>query len=227
VNNEKKDCILLFIKYPKKGMVKNRLAKDITQENAVNLYKKFVQDIISTILHIKTTLMICYYPPTSLEQFKKWLGPQYNYIAQKGDDLGQRMNNCFEEVFTKGYQKAILIGSDSPDIPKKILTNALKQLQNKDIVIGPATDGGYYLIGFNKKTFYPQIFENISWSKKTVYNKTIDIIKKTNYNLNILPLWSDIDTIDDLQEFIKRNKKTEFKTSYSITYLKKNKILIK
>lgn len=184
VNNEKTSCILLFIKYPKKGHVKNRLAKDITQENAVNLYKKFVIDIISTVQQIKTTLILCHHPSTMLPQFQKWLGQHQNYIPQKGNNLGERMTYCFKYVFNKGFQRAILIGSDSPDIPKKILTNALNQLQKNDIVIGPATDGGYYLIGFNQTTFLPQIFESITWSNSTVYKQTKEKIEKTNYQLN-------------------------------------------
>lgn len=226
MNNKKTTCILLFVKYPKKGMVKKRLAQDISEKIVVNLYKEFVKDTISTINQIKTPLIICYYPPTNLLKFQKWLGSQYTYIAQRGENLGERMVHCFTEVFTKEYQKAILIGSDSPDIPKKILTTALKQLKTNDIVLGPATDGGYYLIGFNKETFLPQLFENMSWSEKTVFTQTKEKIEKTKYKLNILPIWSDIDTIQDLHDFIQRNKKTQFKTSHSITYLQKNKIIM-
>jgi uncharacterized protein len=218
-------CVLLFVKYPEKGKVKHRLAIDLTDDLVVELYRLFVQDTLETLKKIDATIFICYTPKEYEEKFHSWLGPQYTYIHQIGNDLGERMKNSFIDAFNQGFHRVILIGSDSPDIPSRFLHNAFIELHNHDIVLGPSADGGYYLIGFKEKTFLPSVFEGISWSSPSVFAETKEKIKKTNHHLSLLPVWSDVDTISDLQHLMKRNQKTAFKSSHTITYLQNHKIL--
>jgi uncharacterized protein len=219
-------CILLFVKYPTKGQVKHRLAANLAEEIVLELYRAFVKDTLSTLQHIETNLLICISPGYAQKKFQNWLGENYTFVPQKGKDLGERMKNSFGSAFQHGFRRVVLIGSDSPDLPKTFLHNALAELQNHDIVLGPSSDGGYYLIGFQNSTFEPSIFDGIHWSSPTVFQETIENIKKTNHGLSLLPMWSDVDTIDDLKNLVRRNRNTGFKSSETISYIRQQKILL-
>ena len=127
-------------------------------------------------------------------------------------------------MFTKGFQRAVLIGSDSPDLPKKYIEQAFIILQTRDVVLGPTVDGGYYLIGFHTNTFIPSVFEDILWSNQMVFQETVMKIKQAHRSLGLLPIWSDVDTIADLKHLIQRAKNTSFKSSQTMTYLNRNHI---
>ncbi len=219
-------CIIFFIKNPEKGKIKTRLAKDLNEEFVLDLYKCFVNDILSTLNNSKYDFKIFYYPPESLNKIKEWLGVHYSFVQQKGKDLGIKMKNAFIDVFKSNYNKVIIIGSDMPNISNKIFINSFNNLDSNDAVIGPSFDGGYYLLGFNKETFLYKIFYNIKWSSSLVFNSTIDIFKKNNYKVSILNLMNDIDTISDLKKFIDQNKKSKFRNSNTMKYIFKSKILI-
>jgi len=218
-------CILFFVKYPTKGQVKHRLAVNLSEDIVLDLYRAFVKDTLTTIQKIETTLLICFTPGNSQKKFQKWLGETYTFVPQTGKDLGERMKNSFIYAFQHGFKQAVLIGSDSPDLPKTFLHNAFAELQHHDIVLGPSSDGGYYLIGFQDTTFEPLVFDGIHWSSPSVFQETIETIKRTNHSLSLLPMWSDVDTIDDLKNLMKRNKNTGFKSSDTISFLHQQKIL--
>jgi uncharacterized protein len=217
-------CILLFVKYPTKGQVKRRLATNLSEDIVIGLYRAFVKDTLATIQKIQTTPLICITPRNAQKKFQKWLGETYTFVPQTGKDLGERMKNSFNYAFQHGFHRAVLIGSDSPDLPKTFLHNAFTELQHHDVVLGPTADGGYYLIGFQDTTFEPSIFDGIHWSSSTVCQETIENIKRTNHCLSLLPMWSDVDTIDDLKNLLQRNKNTGFKSSDTITYIHQHNI---
>jgi rSAM/selenodomain-associated transferase 1 len=217
-------CILLFVKYPDKGKVKMRLSVDLDEEIVQELYRCFVCDILTTVKKIDSQLFICFLPVEAQKKFQKWLGSTLLFLPQNGADLGERMKNSFIDVFTKGFQRAILIGSDSPDLPKKYIKQAFTILQTKNMVLGPTVDGGYYLIGFNTYTFTPSVFEDIPWGNQTVFQETMTKIKQAHRSLGLLPIWSDVDTIVDLKHLIQRAENTSFKSSRTMTYLRKNHI---
>jgi hypothetical protein len=217
-------CILLFVKYPEKGKVKLRLSIDINEDIVQDLYRCFVHDTLTTVKKIDSQLFICFFPVEAQKKFQKWLGFALLFLSQNGANLGERMKNCFTDVFTKGFRRAILIGSDSPDLPKRYIEQAFTILQTQDVVLGPTVDGGYYLIGFNRKTFTPRVFEDIPWGKQTVFQETMMKIKQAHRSLGLLPIWSDIDTIADLKHLIQRAENTSFKSSQTMTYLRKNHI---
>jgi rSAM/selenodomain-associated transferase 1 len=224
---KKKDsCVLCFVKYPEKGKVKHRLAVDLDEGSVVELYRNFVEDVVSVLKKIDATPIICFSPISAEKKFKEWLGSSYTYSPQQGDTLGERMKNSFSTVFKQGIQRAVLIGSDSPDLPFDFLRNAFTELQTHDMVLGPSSDGGYYLIGFRKETFLPSVFEGIAWSSQRVFTETITRIKNAGCSVSLLPVWSDIDTITDLKNLISRSKNTAFKSSHTITYLQKHIILL-
>jgi len=219
-------CILLFVKYPDKGKVKMRLSIDLNEDIVQNLYRCFVQDTLTTVKKIDSQLFICFFPVESEKKFHKWLGTTLLFLPQNGTDLGERMKNSLIYVFTKGFRRAVLIGSDSPDLPKKYIKQAFTTLQTKNMVLGPTVDGGYYLIGFHTNMFTPGVFEDIPWGNQMVFQETMLKIKQAHRSVGILPMWSDVDTIADLKYLVRRAKNTSFKSSQTMTYLRKHHILL-
>jgi rSAM/selenodomain-associated transferase 1 len=152
--------------------------------------------------------IICFTPEEKRAFFVEWLGEQHVYLAQKGGHLGERMQKAFEEVFSDGYGCAVLIGSDLPDLPSEILDQAIQSLETFEAVIGPARDGGYYLIGFRRSSFSPAAFFNIPWGTKTVLKDTLSLLKKESEHIFILPAWRDVDTLEDLMDLLQRTRET-------------------
>lgn len=213
------DCILFFVKYPEKGKVKTRLAINIGYEMATELYKNFVVDILFNLEKRDFPYMICFSPLELQMDFKEWLGSKHRYLPQIGSDLGERMCNSFISAFSSGIHKAIIIGSDCPHLPIDIIKQAFESLDKYDVVIGPAFDGGYYLIGFKNKTFSKEIFQGINWSTKTVFSETTEIITRLGLKFHVLPVFRDIDDLDDLIDLAK-NYRHNFRDSRTINYIK-------
>ncbi len=220
--NNHGDCILVFLKYPEAGRVKTRLSVDIGDLHSVGIYRCFVLDLLSTIKRLERDLVLCIAPDSSIDRFNEWLGSNYAYVFQQGDDLGQRMKNSFDDIFSKGYERAVLIGSDIPDLPLDIIHEAFGALSERDSVIGPAEDGGYYLIGFRRDAIVGEVFEGIRWSAHTVFNETVSILKRLGVSLHTLPEWYDVDTLGDLFNLVERSKKSDFRFSKTISYVSRN-----
>ena len=199
-------CLLFFIKNPEKGKVKTRLASVIGDEMAVRLYRRFLFEMLSTLNRGTFLFYLCFYPGDSLNDLKDWLGDHYLYAPQRGENLGERMKNGFTEAFSMNFKRVVLIGSDIPDLPLEFIEEAFTALRNHDTVIGPAVDGGYYLIGFRCDAFSPKVFEGIPWSTKTVFENTMKVLEKERLTVHTLQLLRDIDTIEDLRirEFWKK-----------------------
>jgi len=191
--------LLFFIKSPEKGRVKTRLASAVGDEMAVRLYRRFLLETLFTLNRGTFLFYLCFYPENSLSDLKGWLGDDYLYMPQKGEDLGERMKNGFIDAFAMNFKRVVLIGSDIPDLPLEFIEEAFTSLQEKDVVIGPSLDGGYYLIGFKDKNFSLRVFEGIPWSTKRVFEETMKILKQEGFTVHTLQHWRDIDTIDDLK----------------------------
>jgi rSAM/selenodomain-associated transferase 1 len=209
--------ILLFLKSPEKGRVKSRLASALGEERTLHIYKSFALDIIGTLKKRDQPLKICFYPHDSKETVVSWLGEDVSYLPQKGEDLGERMENAFIQIFSEGIEKAVLIGSDIPDLANTVIDEAFSSLERNGAVIGPASDGGYYLIGFRKNSFFSDIFHGISWSAGSVFQKTMKIFRRAGFRVHVLPEWNDVDTLDDLRSLFIRNINTEFRESRSMS----------
>ena len=223
----KSNCILFYLKYPEEGKVKTRLAESLDSKFVVELYKNFILDLLNALDEIDADIRLCFTPKEAEEELKKMFSEKYIYSSQIGKDLGQRLKNSFTEAFHDGYKKVVVIGSDSPDLPIEFIKNAFSSLDKNDAVIGPATDGGYYLIGFRNDEYLPSTFDEIEWSSKSVFVKTMKNLGKGGKITFILPAWSDVDRINDLKDLIERNQRTTFLHSKTIQYLLKNKELLK
>jgi len=200
-----RSLVLLFIKAPEKGKVKSRLSKVLGEDLALAIYKGLVQDILGTLDSGKYFFRLCFYPASSWQIVKEWLGNTYLYSPQQGNDLGERMENAMSRAFSDGMEKVLVIGSDVPELTGRIIAEAFNALDTNDAVLGPAFDGGYYLIGFNKSTFLPDIFHGIEWSTASVFSQTMGILKKSGHGVHILTKLTDIDTFEDLQSFLAKN----------------------
>ena len=215
-------CLLLFVKSPIKGQVKTRLAAETDGDFEVELYKCFVDDMISLVENFDVHLEICCYPVNMKSAFSEWLGEQHCYKPQTGNNLGEKLRNAFGNAFEEGFSNVVAIGSDSPDLPVNYLTESFEVLAEQDTVIGPANDGGYYLIGFSKEGFIPEVFDNISWSTDSVFEQTVSILKQHDRKMHLLPLWYDVDTIEDLKSLLLRTRNTAFEKSKTYSYLTAN-----
>ncbi len=191
-----KEALIIFVRRPELGKVKTRLASSIGDNAALFIYNKLLQHtkVISAIT--KTHKFIFY--NEQIEKEDIWNGADYSKRIQNKDDLGGKMKVAFNEVFTIGYGKAVIIGSDCLELTAEIIIEAFQKLESTDLVIGPAKDGGYYLLGM--KEIENRLFDNIVWSTETVYAETIERIKISNKTYSVLPLLNDIDTINDLSE---------------------------
>ncbi len=219
MNLHRNSCVLLFAKSPIKGQVKTRLAAQLGHDTATRLYENFVLDVLTLLNGLNVPFRICLDPPHAEEQFKRWLGKEYSYAPQIGQDLGQRMRNAFSQAFNEGFNSVVIIGSDSPDLPAEYLDLAFMVLGMNNVVVGPSSDGGYYLIGFSRKSFLPEAFNNILWSTDSVFEQTVRILKRHGRNVYRLPLWYDVDTISDLKSLLLRNRNTAFEKSRTYLYL--------
>jgi rSAM/selenodomain-associated transferase 1 len=212
-------ALILFSKYPEKGAVKTRLAKDLGDNFTLELYKCFLADILETSKRVDAEIFIITTPPDSKKSENCCWGEGYTCLLQKGADIGTRMYNAFCEVCGQGYSKIVLIGGDIPDLHSTYIDEAFQQLDEYDMVIGPSVDGGYYLIALRNDTIDYKIFSVISWSTSLVLGQTLDNAKQISMTCYFLPKLSDIDAVDDLKRFYGRRHKTKGATSHTMAFL--------
>ncbi len=196
-----RQATVVFVKTPVPGRVKTRLARDIGNEAACALYRRMTNHAIGQVVASGFPLVVCY-DGVSDELPDDWRQPAWSVIPQTGTDLGQRMAAAFCALFSDAVEHVVLIGSDIPGIDAAYLHQAFSQLDDHDLVIGPATDGGYCLIGFRQQSFTPVLFEGIPWSTDQVLHLTLQSALKEGLNVGLLQELSDVDTVDDLRSGI-------------------------
>lgn len=210
----------MFVRSPEKGRVKTRLTTVFDEETVLELYRRFVFDLLETLNCGSFGLRICFYPAEAKRKVVDWLGEEYDYIAQEGRGLGERLENAFTAAFADGFRKVVIVGSDSPDLPREILEEAISSLASKDAVIGPAVDGGYYLIGFNSGRLLREVFTGMDWGTATVFKRTMDVLNSRGYNVHLLPRWRDIDTYGDVVAFMRKHELTPAGRLLTLDYLR-------
>jgi len=192
-------CLAIMLKYPEPGKVKTRLGREIGMDMAARLYRSFVSRLLETCSGLDSEIAVCCHPERDIRDYECWLGKGYKYIPQAGKDLGLKMRSCFEQCFDFGFSGVILMGSDIPQISPGHVKTALARLDDHEAVIGPAMDGGYYLLGMREKNFLPEVFTDISWSTSQVYEQTMEVLTRSSANIFTLPVLMDVDTLDDLR----------------------------
>ena len=198
-----KNLLLIFTRNPELGKCKTRLAATVGDITALEIYKFLLKHTASLTKNIYAEKQV-YYSEEIWEE-DTWDNDIYNKRLQEGSDLGERMNNAFREGFTADFEHIIIIGSDMYDLAQEEIENAFIKLDTNDFVIGPATDGGYYLLGM--KTIHSKLFKNKIWGTNTVLQDTLNDLKNTKTHIleakNDVDIYEDIKDIEVFKPFIK------------------------
>ncbi len=196
LNKQEDTALIIFVKNPEKGKVKTRLAKTVGDEQALKIYIALLKHTRNIALSINLSRHLFY--SQQIEEKDMWSPDLFHKYLQEGDDLGAKMSNAFKQVL-KHHSKALIIGSDCASLAPEIIVEALEALDRHPFVIGPAMDGGYYLLGMTE--FSPSLFENMKWSTDTVCATTLTKIKALNKTCHQVPTLSDIDYQEDWEKY--------------------------
>lgn len=199
-----KNLLLIFARNPELGKCKTRLAASIGDQNALNVYKILLLHTQTITKDLKVDKWVCY--SDHIGENDMWDSSKYLKKIQVGKDLGERMSNAFKEGFSEGYESIVIIGSDMYDLRELEIKTAFAALETNDYVIGPALDGGYYLLGM--KRFMAHIFKNKAWGSNTVLENTLAQLRKEKHFLlspkNDIDRYEDILDIEVFKPFLKK-----------------------
>jgi rSAM/selenodomain-associated transferase 1 len=185
----------LFAKEPRPGQVKSRLAADASPEWAAAVAAAFLRDLVERLAAVDARRVLVYAPPESEAAFAGLARRSFALCPQAEGDLGRRMARFVEDELRGGAERIVLLGADSPTVPLAYVEQAFHELAQADVVLGPATDGGYYLLGCTRRL--PPLFEGISWGGTRVLFDTVARLRDASWKLALLPPWYDVDTLDD------------------------------
>ena len=185
--------LLIFIRNPRLGKVKTRLAHTVGDAEALRIYHILLEKTRQAALSVAADRWLFY--SDFLEPEDDWSVDHFQKRVQAGHDLGERMENAFRQAFVAGAGKAVIIGSDCPDLNGALLREAFDRLDEADFVLGPAQDGGYYLLGM--KQLEVSLFRNMEWSTPGVCAETTRRIKVPGKSYFLLPELTDVDTEED------------------------------
>lgn len=214
-----REVIIVFIKFPIAGQVKTRLAASLGVDHALRIYNELVAltfSVVSQWLHHRPegggspsprSAWIAFTPAELKAECRAWLADSIGtwptpaeWVPQTEGDLGARLQNAFQEAFTSGFSSVCAIGGDCPGLTAASLEQAFLDLVDHDVVIGPASDGGYYLIGSN--THHPDLFDEIPWSTENTLRVTLNRARHAGLSVTLLPPLDDIDTEADWRRWM-------------------------
>ena len=186
-------CAVLFAKKPTPGAVKTRLQSQLSAAEAARLYEALLLDCATTLHATAATAKVVAFAPAHAEDaLRTLLAPigVFEYVPQIEADLGQRLEGLMQWAFAQGAERVVIVGSDSPSLPAAYIDEGLAILREKEVVLGPSTDGGYYLVGRRKGA--SRIFQDVAWSTGMVLEQTL--ARLGTQTLGLLPPWYDVDT---------------------------------
>lgn len=189
--------LLIFLKYPTPGKVKTRLAMSVGEQVASDIYRACAEETLQQLAGLRHEAQLYVDPPDALEQTRAWLGAEWALAPQRGPDLGARLASAMADTFAQGAVKVVVIGTDSPWLSPADIEEAFTALDRANVVIGPAEDGGYYLIGLSQPL--PALFLGIAWGTASVYAQTMEQARRFGLRVRSLGLGYDVDRIEDLQ----------------------------
>ena len=191
--------LIIFTRYPEPGKTKTRLIPVLGDVGAANLQRQMTEQTIFQVKELQKITNVSFevrFTGGNLEKMQNWLGNDLGYQFQGEGDLGARMERSLVNAFNQKAEQVIIIGTDCPDLNSQILATAFEQLKNFNLVLGPALDGGYYLIGLQQPI--GELFMNIPWGTAQVFAKTVEVAQKLNLSIGYLPPLADIDRPEDL-----------------------------
>jgi len=193
--------LIVFLKAPRLGTVKTRLAKTLGADDACAAYRQLVETLLARIAEVET-VELCFAPDEAKHEILPWIRGSWQAVAQGGGDLGERLDRAFQSAFTQGSRRVLIIGSDCPEITISDLEAAWSALEFHDVTLGPADDGGYWLIGLRAPQ--PSLFCEMPWSTSEVLRTTLDRCAAAGLRVQLLRTLSDVDTEDDWRGFLLR-----------------------
>lgn len=199
MERKNEQALIVFVKNPVEGQVKTRLAAEVGNEKALSVYNQLMEHTRQVAMESDADVHVFY--SDYVDQDDHWLQTDFSKHQQEGEDLGSRMLNAFKTMDNLGYQKKIIIGSDCPEITAEIINDAFSRLDEYDFVLGPALDGGYYLLGMQE--ILDEVFREISWSSDQVFDQTIATLQNVGMVWYEMPMLSDVDKEDDLPKMRK------------------------
>lgn len=215
-----KRCLIMMAKFPEAGQVKTRLAAEIGENHACELYRNFVLDLRQALSSPEWSFRLALYPGEKKAEMAGLIGEDVIQIPQRGNDLGERMENVFADAFAEGFREVMMVGSDVPDLPTEFIDEAFAALADHDAVLGPSCDGGYYLIGFSREGFRDGIFDDLPWGTKEIFTLQMKRFREQGLRVYILPPWQDIDTLADLKNMASLAAATPFAESRTMAYIR-------
>ncbi|MEZ7196901.1 TIGR04282 family arsenosugar biosynthesis glycosyltransferase [Pseudodesulfovibrio karagichevae] len=198
-----RDCLLFFVRHPEPGRVKTRLAGPASPELAAQFYAAMAEGLLDRLAGaIDADLLVCFTPPSREAAVRAWLGEDRLFLAQHGADLGERMANGFAEAFAIGYDRVVLTGSDIPGLTPAIVRWGLDALTPERAALGPAEDGGYYLVGFHRDGYVPALFDEAGWGGSGVYGRAVERLRGAGRAVAELDRLADLDTVGGLRTML-------------------------
>ncbi len=192
-----RDHLIIFVRNPIIGKVKTRLAATLGDEKTIAIYLKLLEHTRSISMGLQCDRSVFCDEKPALGP--EWKTDDFFITVQRGNDLGERMSNAFKEVFEEGASSMIIIGCDCPGLSTKIIDEGFEKLKEFDLVIGPAKDGGYYLLGMKRPIL--QLFEDMKWSTSSVFDETMITASQLGLSIYRLPVLADIDEEEDLKNY--------------------------
>jgi uncharacterized protein len=192
------NALVVFVKHPSPGAVKTRLAAAVGPEAAARLYRRLAERVLeaTTPREGEYERLVFFDPPEALAEMRAWL-PGVRLLAQAAGDLGARMADAFARAFLRGAERVVLVGTDAPAVARERVMEALSALDAADVVIGPAEDGGYYLLALREPR--PGLFAGVAWSTPTVRAQTLARAAAASLSVRELAPLRDVDTLEDLR----------------------------
>jgi rSAM/selenodomain-associated transferase 1 len=187
--------LAVFAKEPVPGQVKTRLAAETDPAWAAAVADAFLRDLVERLAAVDAERMLAYAPAGAEGYFAALAADHFSLWPQGPGDLGQRMHRLVNARLQAGAEAIVVLGSDSPTLPTSFIEEAYRQLARADVVLGPAADGGYYLVGCARRV--PPVFEGIAWGTSRVLLDSVRRLAGTAWRLAVLPPWYDVDTLDD------------------------------
>ncbi|MGK7896397.1 MAG: TIGR04282 family arsenosugar biosynthesis glycosyltransferase [Xenococcus sp. (in: cyanobacteria)] len=202
------ESLIIFTRYPEAGKTKTRMIRALGATGAAELQRQLSEHTIQTAQILQKSRPIdieIHFAGGDRSLMVSWLGNNHSYYPQASGDLGAKMQSAFAQAFARGKARIITIGIDCPDLDPAILNQAFNSLQNHELVLGGAEDGGYYLIGLSK--LVPELFTNINWGTDSVLATTQKIAEQLALSIDYLPILADIDRPEDLAIASRHNLK--------------------
>lgn len=194
-------ALVIFARAPELGRVKTRVAAELGASAALSVYRRLAEHVVAAVeCGDRYSITVAYTPAGALSEMRRWLGSSVSLTAQAEGDLGDRMQRAIADAISHGAERVVVIGTDCPDVTAATVEEAFAQLADADIVLGPATDGGYYLIGMSR--LHPSVFDSVPWSSPDTLRVTLDRARAARLSVALLQELRDIDTADDWRAWL-------------------------